>query len=78
MLGFDVGIALSKFVDDAKAALGDDLKSIVLCGAAAEYELRVTSDVNIVMVLNRFSPITIDHFVSHFAWRMRELLQDAA
>ena len=31
-----IEIALPKFVDDAKAALGDDLKSIVLCGSAAE------------------------------------------
>ncbi len=58
--------ALTQFVDDAKAALGDDLKSIVLYGSAAEDKLRVTSDVNIVMILNRFSPAKIDQFREPF------------
>jgi predicted nucleotidyltransferase len=61
-----VNIALTKFVGEAKAALGDDLKSIVLYGSAAEDKLRVTSDVNIVMVLNRFSPEKIDPFREPF------------
>ena len=61
-----IEIALTKFVDDAKLALGDDLKSIVLYGSAAEQKLRVTSDVNIVMVLNRFSPEKIDAFREPF------------
>ncbi len=58
--------ALAKFVDDAKAALGDDLHSIVLYGSAAEQKLRVTSDVNIVMVLHRFSVANIDQFREPF------------
>ncbi len=61
-----IEIVLAKFVDDAKAVLGDDLKSIVLYGSAAEHKLRATSDVNIVMVLNRFSPAKIDSFREPF------------
>jgi predicted nucleotidyltransferase len=61
-----VEIALAKFVGEAQAALGDDLKSIVLYGSAAEQKLRVTSDVNIVMVLNRFSAARIDLFREPF------------
>lgn len=61
-----VEIAITKFVDDAKSALGDDLKSIVLYGSAAEQKLRITSDVNIVIVLNRFSPARIDPFREPF------------
>lgn len=58
--------ALSKFVDDAKGALGDDLRSIVLYGSAAEDKLRITSDVNIVLVLHRFSPEKMDPFREPF------------
>lgn len=61
-----VNTALAKFVDDAKAALGDDLKSIVLYGSAAEDKLRITSDVNIVLVLHRFSTEKIDSFREPF------------
>jgi predicted nucleotidyltransferase len=61
-----VEIAIAKFVDDAKSALGDDLKSIVLYGSAAEQKLRITSDVNIVIVLNRFSCARIDPFREQF------------
>lgn len=61
-----VETAITKFVDDAKSALGDDLKSIVLYGSAAEQKLRITSDVNIVIVLNRFSCARIDAFREPF------------
>jgi len=61
-----VEIALAKFVDEAKLSLGDDLASIVLYGSAAEQKLRVTSDVNIVIVLKRFTCARIDSFREPF------------
>ncbi len=57
---------LAKFVDDAKGALGDDLQSIVLYGSAAEQKLRATSDVNIVIILHRFSAANIAQFREPF------------
>ena len=46
---------LEEFVARAQSAFGDDLKSIVLFGSAAEGSLRATSDVNIVVVLTQFA-----------------------
>jgi predicted nucleotidyltransferase len=46
--------ALKRFVDGAKTALGADLASAVLFGSAAEGRIRVTSDVNLILVLKRF------------------------
>ena len=48
--------ALEEFVAAAQSAFGDDLKSIVLFGSAAEGNLRATSDVNIIVVLSQFAP----------------------
>jgi hypothetical protein len=52
----DVGLpsGVKEFVDAAVAALGPDLRSIVLFGSAAEGRLRATSDVNVMLVLRRF------------------------
>ncbi len=45
---------LDAVVDAARRAFGDDLRSIVLFGSAAEGRLRATSDVNLMLVLRRF------------------------
>jgi predicted nucleotidyltransferase len=46
---------IDQFVKDAQQAFGDDLISIVLFGSAAEGQLRITSDVNMLIILKRFS-----------------------
>lgn len=45
---------LQRFVDAAKSAFAGDLRSVVLFGSAAEDRWRVTSDVNVLVVLARF------------------------
>jgi hypothetical protein len=50
----EVAICLNDFVTAASAALGKDLVAIVLYGSAAEGRMRATSDVNVVIVLQRF------------------------
>ena len=47
----NVSQALGLFVDAARAAFGDNLRSLVLFGSAAEGKLRATSDVNVLLVL---------------------------
>jgi predicted nucleotidyltransferase len=49
-----VARVLAEFVGEARAALGDTLRAVVLFGSAAENRLRATSDVNLVVVLERF------------------------
>ena len=56
----DISQPLDTFVQEASAALGDDLVSLVLFGSAAEGRLRATSDINVIVVLKRFSPERID------------------
>jgi len=50
-----VAAALTTFVSAATAALGSDLRAIVLFGSGAENRLRATSDVNLIVVLAKFS-----------------------
>jgi predicted nucleotidyltransferase len=45
---------LDDFVSSAKVSLSTNLKSVVLYGSAAEGRLRATSDVNLVLVLEKF------------------------
>jgi len=45
---------LEAFVESARATFGDDLRSVVLYGSAAEGRMRTTSDVNLIIVLHRF------------------------
>lgn len=45
---------LTNFVDAARQAFGDDLRSIVLYGSGAEGRLRRSSDVNLLLVLSLF------------------------
>lgn len=51
---------LTAFVEEARRALGDTLRAIVLFGSAAEGRLRSTSDVNVIVVLDRFEAERID------------------
>lgn len=44
-------MTLSSFVDAARAAFGNNLRSAVLFGSAAEGKLRATSDVNLLLIL---------------------------
>jgi hypothetical protein len=52
----DVAQGLATFVDATQAALGPDLVAVVLFGSAAEGRLRATSDVNVIVVAQRFAP----------------------
>jgi predicted nucleotidyltransferase len=56
----DVSQGIDAFVTGAKEALGDDLVSVVLFGSAAEGRMRATSDVNLILVLARFTPERVD------------------
>ncbi len=52
--------ALTTFVEQARAAFADNLISVVLYGSAAEGRLRKTSDVNVLLLLERFDPAAAD------------------
>ncbi len=54
-LPVEVQRGLGAFVKAAQSAWGDDLSAVVLFGSAAEGRLRATSDVNVLLVLRRFS-----------------------
>ena len=58
---------LNDFLAKAKEILGGDLRSAVLYGSAAEGRLRPTSDLNLILVLERFEPAAMD--------RLRETLR---
>ena len=58
---------IDELVATATDALGDTLRSIVLFGSAAENRLRSTSDLNLLIVLSRFDPASVD--------RLRPVLQ---
>jgi predicted nucleotidyltransferase len=51
---------LDGFVEAARETLGENLRSVVLFGTGAESRLRGTSDVNLIVVLERFEAMTID------------------
>jgi hypothetical protein len=57
-----VARVLDQTVEAAARALGDGLLSIVLFGSAAENRLRPTSDVNLLILVNRFDPTNVDAF----------------
>src|ERR1700741_4332168 len=50
----NVNSVLTEFINAAKEAFEDKLQSIVLYGSGAEGKLRPASDVNVIVVLNRF------------------------
>lgn len=70
-LGMPVSVRrfLEAFLEAAKAALGADLVSVVLYGSAAEGRMRATSDVNLILVLKKFEPSSIE--------RLRQPLRSA-
>lgn len=51
---------LDVFVGAAQTAFSDDLAAAVLFGSAADGQVRATSDVNLLLLLKRFSPQTAD------------------
>jgi predicted nucleotidyltransferase len=51
---------LNEFLEAARKAFGDDLRSVVLYGSAAEGKLRATSDVNVILILSAFDPAKAD------------------
>jgi predicted nucleotidyltransferase len=51
-----VRAALTTFATVAEQAFGDDLAALILFGSAAEGRLRPTSDVNLIVVLERCAP----------------------
>ena len=51
---------LDVFVAAAQTAFGDDLAAAVLFGSAADGQLRATSDVNLLLLLKRFTPQAAD------------------
>ncbi len=55
-----VARVIEGLVAAARAGLGEDLRSVVLFGSAAEGKLRATSDVNVIFVLARFDRARID------------------
>ncbi|HEX6096485.1 MAG TPA: nucleotidyltransferase domain-containing protein [Thermoanaerobaculia bacterium] len=55
-----VSATLSAFVEAARAAFGDALRSVVLFGSAAEGKLRKTSDVNLLLVLGAIERPQLD------------------
>ena len=55
-----VQAALDLFLDAARAAFGENLRSVILFGSAAEGRLRRTSDVNVLLVLRAFERAQID------------------
>lgn len=52
--------ALSVFLDAARSAFGESLRSAVLFGSAAERKLRQTSDVNVLLILKEIEQRQFD------------------
>jgi len=55
-----VRAGLDSFAAAARQVLGDDLVALVLFGSAAEGRLRPTSDVNLILVLQRYDAARMD------------------
>ena len=53
---------LGDLVAAARQAFGDDLRSVILFGSGAEGRLRMTSDLNLLIVLRRFEKSEVDSF----------------
>ena len=65
----NVGRVLAGFIESAREAFGDDLRSVVLYGSGADGQLRPTSDVNLLLLLADFDRVKAD--------RLREALRVA-
>ncbi len=55
-LSAPIEAGLNSFTGSARQIFGEDLRSIVLFGSAADGRLRATSDVNLILVLRRLDP----------------------
>jgi hypothetical protein len=60
-------IGISNFLESAKQAFGNDLRSVILYGSAAEGRLRPTSDINLLLILSAFDPVKANAIRSQFA-----------
>ena len=74
----EVAQALRSFCEAAVAAFGKELRSIVLFGSAAEGKMRATSDVNVLVVLDRFDraladPMREEARLAHAAVRLQPM-----
>ncbi|MCC7681960.1 nucleotidyltransferase domain-containing protein [Janthinobacterium sp. FW305-128] len=56
----EIQLHLDVFVAAAQTAFGADLAAAVLFGSAADGQLRATSDVNLLLLLKRFTPQAAD------------------
>jgi predicted nucleotidyltransferase len=61
ILPSNVERALESFTQSARAAFDEDLLSIILYGSAAEGLLRSSSDVNVLVLLSKFSQAKAEH-----------------
>lgn len=57
---------IDELLASARSAFGEELRSVVLYGSAAEGRMRVTSDVNLLFVLRRFEEAAADAFREPF------------
>ena len=57
---------LDTFVSETQKAFGDQLRSVILYGSAAEGRLRATSDVNLLVVLRQFERSRVDQIREPF------------
>jgi predicted nucleotidyltransferase len=55
-------VLLEQLVRSARDCFSDDLKSMVLFGSGAEGRLRLTSDLNLLIILKRFDKGRVDSF----------------
>lgn len=62
----DVRRVLDDLLASARSAFGEDLRSVVVYGSAAEGRLRTTSDVNLLFVLRRFDAAAANAFREPF------------
>jgi len=58
----EVEVILTSMVESAKRCFTEDLISVILFGSGAEGRLRVTSDLNLMIVLKHFDPVKVDAF----------------
>jgi predicted nucleotidyltransferase len=58
--------ALATFLEEARAAFGPDLRSAVLYGSAAEGRLRASSDINLLLVLDRLEPAAAERLAAPY------------
>ena len=60
-------VAITNFLESARQAFGNDLRSLILYGSAAEGRLRPTSDINLLLILSAFDPVKANAIRSQFS-----------